>query len=61
MALSIPLADTMLSIVRRFLRQQSIFTADHDHITIACFSGDYPAARRIVLYAASGLPCFPCC
>jgi len=37
---------------------QSIFTADHDHIHIACFPGIYPGPRRILLYAASGLRLF---
>ena len=32
MALSIPLLDTALAIVRRFLRHQPIFGADRDHI-----------------------------
>jgi UDP-GlcNAc:undecaprenyl-phosphate GlcNAc-1-phosphate transferase len=32
MALSIPLLDTALSIVRRYLRRQPIFTADRGHI-----------------------------
>src|SRR5437764_1589081 len=32
MALSIPLLDTTIAIIRRFVRQQPIFSGDRDHI-----------------------------
>ena len=59
-ALAVPLLDTMLAIVRRYLRNQPVFSADHDHIHHRLLSrGFSPRQVVIVLYAAGGLAaCF---
>lgn len=52
MALSIPLLDVGLAIVRRFLRRQPIFTADRGHIHHRLLDrGMSPRQAAIVLYA----------
>jgi UDP-GlcNAc:undecaprenyl-phosphate GlcNAc-1-phosphate transferase len=56
MALSIPLIDTVLSIARRFLRRQPIFTADRGHIHHRLLDrGLTPRRVALLLYAVSGL------
>ncbi len=56
MALSIPLLDTALSIARRFLRQQPIFSGDRGHIHHRLLDrGLTPRRVVLLLYAASGL------
>jgi UDP-GlcNAc:undecaprenyl-phosphate GlcNAc-1-phosphate transferase len=56
MALSIPLLDAGLSIVRRFLRHQPIFKADRNHIHHRLLdSGFSPRQVALVLYAVCGL------
>jgi UDP-GlcNAc:undecaprenyl-phosphate GlcNAc-1-phosphate transferase len=59
-ALSIPLLDLALSIVRRFLRRQPIFRADRDHIHHRLLNrGLTPRRVTLLLYGASGLAaCF---
>jgi UDP-GlcNAc:undecaprenyl-phosphate/decaprenyl-phosphate GlcNAc-1-phosphate transferase len=54
-ALSIPLLDTGLAIVRRFLRRQPIFGADHDHIHHKLLArGLTPRRVVILLYIVCG-------
>lgn len=56
MALAIPLLDTSLSVVRRFLRRQSIFTPDRNHIHHRLLErGFSPRQAVLVLYGAGGL------
>ncbi len=56
LALSVPLLDTGLTIIRRFLRQQPIFRADHGHIHHQLLSrGLTPRRVVLVLYATCGL------
>jgi len=56
MALSIPLLDVALAIVRRFLRRQPIFTADRGHIHHRLLDrGLHPRKVVLVLYALCGL------
>src|SRR5260370_42660292 len=56
MALPIPLLDTALSIARRFLRQQPIFSGDRGHIHHRLLDrGLTPRRVVLLLYAASGL------
>src|ERR1700687_4335849 len=56
MALAIPLLDTSLAIVRRFLRQKPIFTADRGHIHHRLLDrGFTPRKVALRLYAACGL------
>ena len=56
MAMSIPLLDVGLSIVRRFLRHQPIFGADRGHIHHKLLDrGLTPRRAAILLYLASGL------
>jgi UDP-GlcNAc:undecaprenyl-phosphate/decaprenyl-phosphate GlcNAc-1-phosphate transferase len=56
MALSIPLLDTALSIARRFLRRQPIFTGDRGHIHHRLVDrGLSPRKAVFLLYAASGV------
>jgi UDP-GlcNAc:undecaprenyl-phosphate/decaprenyl-phosphate GlcNAc-1-phosphate transferase len=56
MALSIPLLDVALAIVRRFLRRQPIFTADRGHIHHRLLDRGF-TPRRVVLmlYGLCGL------
>jgi len=55
-ALSIPLLDTGLAIIRRFLRRQPIFGADRDHIHHKLLArGLTPRRVVILLYAICGL------
>ena len=56
MALSIPLLDVVLAIVRRFLRRQPIFTADRGHIHHRLLDRGF-TPRRVVLmlYGLCGL------
>jgi UDP-GlcNAc:undecaprenyl-phosphate/decaprenyl-phosphate GlcNAc-1-phosphate transferase len=56
MALSIPLLDVVLAIVRRFLRHQPIFTADRGHIHHRLLDRGF-TPRRVVLmlYGLCGL------
>ena len=60
MALSIPLLDMALSIVRRFLRRQPIFTADRGHIHHRLLDrGLSPRRVAVLLYSASAVgACF---
>lgn len=56
MALCVPLLDTALSILRRFLRRQPIFSADHGHIHHRLLDrGLTPRRVALMLYAASGV------
>ena len=56
MALAIPLLDTALSIARRFLRRQPIFTADRGHIHHRLVDrGLSPRRTALLLYAAGGM------
>jgi len=56
MALSIPLLDVALAIVRRFLRKQPIFTADRGHIHHQLLDrGLTPRRVVLVLYGLCGL------
>jgi UDP-GlcNAc:undecaprenyl-phosphate GlcNAc-1-phosphate transferase len=56
MALSIPLLDVALAIVRRFLRRQPIFTADRGHIHHRLLDRGFTPRRVVlVLYALCGL------
>jgi UDP-GlcNAc:undecaprenyl-phosphate GlcNAc-1-phosphate transferase len=60
MALSIPLLDTALAVVRRFLRHRPIFSADRGHIHHRLLDrGLTPRRVALLLYGASGLAaCF---
>ena len=56
MALSVPLLDVALAIVRRFLRRQPIFTADRGHIHHQLLDrGLTPRRAVLVLYGLCGL------
>ena len=56
MALSIPILDVCLSILRRFLRQQPIFGADRGHIHHRLLDrGLSPRKVALLLYAMGGL------
>jgi UDP-GlcNAc:undecaprenyl-phosphate GlcNAc-1-phosphate transferase len=56
MALSIPLLDTALAIVRRFLRRQPIFGADRGHIHHKLLArGLTPRRVALMFYGISGL------
>jgi UDP-GlcNAc:undecaprenyl-phosphate/decaprenyl-phosphate GlcNAc-1-phosphate transferase len=56
MALAVPLLDTGVAIVRRFLRRQPIFTADASHIHHRLLArGLTPRRVVLLLYAASGV------
>jgi UDP-GlcNAc:undecaprenyl-phosphate GlcNAc-1-phosphate transferase len=56
MALSIPLLDVLLAIVRRFLRHQPIFGADRGHIHHRLLDRGFTPRRVVlVLYALCGL------
>ncbi len=56
MALSIPLLDAALSIVRRFLRRQPIFAADRGHIHHRLLDhGLTPRRAVLILYGLCGL------
>jgi len=54
-ALAIPLLDTALAIVRRFLRQQPIFVADRSHIHHCLLARGFTVRRvAVLLYGAAG-------
>jgi len=56
MALAIPLMDTGLSVVRRFLRGQPLFGADRGHIHHKLLERGWTVRRAVlVLYGACGL------
>jgi UDP-GlcNAc:undecaprenyl-phosphate GlcNAc-1-phosphate transferase len=56
LTLAVPLADAGLAIVRRFLRQQPIFTADKGHIHHRLLAqGLKPRRVLLLLYAAAGV------
>jgi UDP-GlcNAc:undecaprenyl-phosphate GlcNAc-1-phosphate transferase len=56
MALSIPLLDTILAIARRFLRHQSIFGADRNHIHHRLLDrGFSPRKVALLLYGTCGI------
>jgi UDP-GlcNAc:undecaprenyl-phosphate GlcNAc-1-phosphate transferase len=56
MALAVPLLDTALAIVRRFLRHQPIFGADRNHIHHRLLDrGFSPRRVALVLYAVCGI------
>jgi len=56
MALAIPLLDTALAIVRRFLRQQPLFTADRGHIHHRLLDrGLTPRKVALVLYGCCAI------
>ena len=56
MALGIPILDTGLSIVRRFLRNQPIFGADRDHIHHRLLKrGLAPRRVALILYGAASI------
>lgn len=55
LALSIPLLDTLLTVVLRFLGGQSIFTADRGHIHPRLLARGFTMRRvTLLLYAAAG-------
>lgn len=55
MAVAVPLLDTGVAIVRRFLRQQPIFTADAGHMHHRLLArGLTPKEAALLLYAACG-------
>jgi UDP-GlcNAc:undecaprenyl-phosphate GlcNAc-1-phosphate transferase len=55
MALSIPLLDVVLSVMRRFLRNRPIFTADRSHIHHRLIDRGLTPRRAVLLvYAVSG-------
>jgi UDP-GlcNAc:undecaprenyl-phosphate GlcNAc-1-phosphate transferase len=55
-ALAIPLLDTSISVARRFLRRQPIFSADRGHIHHRLLdSGLTPRRTALILYAAGAL------
>lgn len=56
MALAIPLLDTSLAVVRRFLRRQPIFGADRQHIHHKLLArGLAPRSVALILYALCGV------
>ena len=56
MALAVPLADTALAIVRRFLRGQPIFKADRAHIHHRLLARGLSHRKTVLLlYAAAGI------
>jgi UDP-GlcNAc:undecaprenyl-phosphate GlcNAc-1-phosphate transferase len=56
MALSVPLLDTGISVVRRFLRHQPIFRPDRNHVHHRLLDrGFSPRRVALVLYAVCGL------
>jgi UDP-GlcNAc:undecaprenyl-phosphate GlcNAc-1-phosphate transferase len=57
MAVSIPLTDTVLSMARRFIRQEPIFGADHDHIhhRLLRTAAGNPRNVAMTLYVICGL------
>ena len=56
MALALPLLDVGLSIGRRYLRDQPIFSPDHGHIHHRLLAlGHHPRMVAIILYGACGL------
>lgn len=56
LAMALPLVDTALSIVRRFLRGQPIFSGDRGHIHHRLLQRGLTVRQAVlVLYAASGL------
>jgi UDP-GlcNAc:undecaprenyl-phosphate GlcNAc-1-phosphate transferase len=56
MALAIPLLDTTLAVVRRFLRRQPIFGADREHIHHKLLArGFAPRSVALILYALCGV------
>jgi len=56
MALSIPILDTGLSIIRRFLRHQPIFDGDRDHIHHRLLDrGFTPRHVALILYAVAAI------
>ena len=56
MAMSIPLLDAGLSILRRFIRHQPIFRADRHHIHHRLLDrGFTPKGAALLMYGASGL------
>lgn len=56
MALSIPLADTLLAVARRFLRRQPIFDADRGHIHHRLIDlGITPKRAVLMIYGVCGL------
>lgn len=55
-ALSIPLLDTGLAVLRRFLRGQPIFSADHGHIHHRLLARGFTPRRAVILiYMICGL------
>ncbi|MGA2119676.1 MAG: MraY family glycosyltransferase [Bryobacteraceae bacterium] len=56
LALAIPLLDTALAIIRRFLRRKPIFTADHGHIHHRLLDqGLTPRRVALIIYGSCGL------
>lgn len=56
MAMTIPVLDVTLSIIRRFLRHQPIFTGDHGHIHHRLLAlGLKPGNVALVLYGVCGV------
>lgn len=56
MALSVPLLDTTLSIIRRFLRGQPIFSADRGHIHHQLLNRGFSPRRTVLLlYLGAGV------
>jgi len=65
MALALPLLEVGLSILRRFLRNEPIFTGDRGHIHHRLLDrGFTPRKAALLLYttvSAAWAPCSPCC
>ncbi len=56
MALSVPLVDTAISVVRRFVRRQPIFTADRNHLHHRLLDRGLTVRQvALVLYGVCGL------
>jgi UDP-GlcNAc:undecaprenyl-phosphate/decaprenyl-phosphate GlcNAc-1-phosphate transferase len=56
MLMAIPFADTALAILRRFLRRNSIFTADRGHLHHRLLDRGFSTAQAVlILYAVSGI------
>ena len=56
MALSVPLLDAVISVARRFLRRQRIFTPDRNHVHHRLLErGFSPRKVALLLYGVSGL------
>jgi UDP-GlcNAc:undecaprenyl-phosphate GlcNAc-1-phosphate transferase len=56
LAVSVPLADTALAVIRRVLRRRPVFSADREHIHHRLLARGFPARRVVlVLWGAGAL------